>query len=403
MFQDSLNLFEEIKKAQENRGRLPDTAPAHLYPSSASVNVTINGSPSIVGGCNRCQFLRMKYESPSDTGYISEDIGPAEVGNLLQDYVEKELFQKSGLFIQSELKVYLPQWNVSGRIDTILRKEDWWIPIDGGWVPIEQLNTGVKPVGQPAHTATYYGVEVKSKSGYGSESKYIRPKKSTIPTEFRPADEHILQAMTYLYACRTIPSLQKYKINKWFIFYVLREDGKYNYFEVELTDFDNTHGFGYPVIYSHLAPQGFIYKRLSIDGMIKRWEELNFCIRYNILPDRDYVAIYPPAMLSAMLAAGDDRLNKENKELIAAGKFSQCMTAKGTANERPLGDFECYTCPYRSKCWGMNNLPENSFDCMKPGAGLHETKYSKFDPFTSKYFDRLTDDNKELIRKELNV
>lgn len=403
MFQEGLDLFAEVKHAMENRGRLPDISPAHIHPSGASVVASINGAPTVIGGCNRKQYLQLKYEGASDTGYISEDIGPAEVGNLLQDYVEHQLFNKAGLFLQNELKVYLPQWNVSGRIDTILRKEDWWIPVDGGWVPISQVDATVKPVGAPANTATYYGVEIKSKSGYQSESKFIRAKKNAQPTDFRPQDEHILQAMVYLYACRTLPSLQKYKINKWFIFYVLREDGKYNYFEVELTDFDSQHGFGYPVLYSYLAPKGFIYKRLSMGSIIARWEELNFCVRHNILPDRDYSLVYSPSRLNAMLAAGDDGLSKENRELIGAGKHGQVMTSRGTANERPLGDFECYTCQFKSKCWGLGGATESEFKCMQPGGGLHETKYSQFDPFKSKYFDKLKDEEKAVIRKELNA
>lgn len=402
MFKQGLDLFGKIMDANENNQELPGTAPVHIHPSSASVKVLVNGSPTVIGGCNRKQYLQLKFEQVSDRGYISEDIGPGKIGDLLQDYVEDQLFKRAGVFVQNELKIYLPQWNVSGRVDTILRDEKTLIPVNGGYIEASALQPGDEATGPAVKGITYYGVEIKSKSGYQSEGKYIRAKKSTAPTDFRPQDEHLLQAMVYLYACRTIPSLQPYKITKWFIFYVLREDGKYNYFEVELTDFDSPHGFGYPVIYSNSAPNGFIYKRLGMDDVIKRWEELNFCCDLNILPDRDYFLTYPIDRLNAMLANGDD-LSKENRELIGAGKHTQCVVGKGTANERPLGDFECYTCPFKSKCWGLGGRAEHDFDVCKAGRSISRVKYSQFNPFKSTYFDKLTEEQKALIRKECNA
>jgi len=403
MFQGQLDLFGEIKYASENKRSIPDVSPAHLYPSGASVAVVVNGAPTVIGGCNRKQWLQLKYEKSSDTGYVSEDIGPAEIGNLLQDYVEKELFAKTGLYLQNELRIYLPQWNVSGRIDTILRKETYMVPVDRGHKPLHLLQPGDNVAGQAVKTIQYFGVEIKSKSGYQSEGKFIRAKKTANPRDFRPADDHILQAMTYLYACRTIPNLQQYKITRWFIFYVLREDGRYNYFEVDLTDFDSEHGFGYPIIYSSCIPQGFIYKRFGMNDVIKRWEELNFCADYNILPDRDYSLAYSPAKQMALLASEDNELSKANKELIAEGKYNQTVVGKGTVNERPLGDFECYVCPFKSKCWGLAGHEENDFEVTKPGNSLCKVKYSQFKPVESQYFEKLDDKAKQIVTEESRV
>jgi len=407
MFNDDIDLFNEFQDGVDRKRPIPGLRAQHLYPSGSSVVVTNpQGRKLTIGGCQRKQYLQYKEESRSDQGYITEDIGPAEVGNLLQDYVEKELFEKADLFLQSELQLYLSQWNVSGRADTMIRKVYDVVtvhrPSEGTFdVETKDLQQDDVIISPMKRIGKYYGVEVKSKDGYFAEKSYIRANKSGAPTDFRPADEHIIQSLIYLYAFSTIPGLKKYNIDSWFVFYVLRGDGRYNYFRIEMTDHSSQHGFGYPIIYSYAKPDGFVYKRFGIQDVIKRWEELNFCINNNVLPDRDYELIYSPSTLQSLLAEKSSMLNKENKGLVASGQYQSVMTGKGTQNERALGDFECYACPYKSKCWGLNNLPLEDFDCLHSQAGAKRVNYSEFDPFSSTYFDKLDDETKDQIRGEL--
>jgi len=413
-FAEQLDLFGEIINGQTRRGTIPDVRAQHLHPSETSVMLDRHpyfGTKRAVGGCLRKQYLRYYLEPSSDEGYPTEDIGPAEIGNLLQDFVEKNLFEKADLLLQSELQIYLPQWNVSGRIDTILKKDTIVVPISDPAnsnqtlaIPAMQLLPGSVVTGSPYLYRQMFGVEVKSKDGYYSEKEYIRCQKSANPKDFRPQDEHIMQAMIYLYAFQTLPLLKKYNINKWLMFYVLRENGKYNYFELTMTDANSTHGAGWPRISSYANPTPFVYKRFNMSGVIKRWEELNFCIKHQIIPDRDYSLMYNPAELTSLAMNEYPYLGKENKEKIQQGRFSEVILKKGTQFERPMGDFECYVCPYKSKCWGLQNRQAEVFDCTtNPCSYAKPIKYSQFDPLKSDYFDKLTDEDKSLVRKDIGI
>lgn len=365
MYNDGLDLNTTLDKMWKHRGPIPGMRASHLYPSSASVKVfnKNTGKDEVIGGCLRKQFLHFNQESVSDPGFYIDSIGPAEIGNLVQDYIEDK-FKLSGVFIQSELSIYLAKFNVSGRVDTILGH-------------FNELSQSIE----------YYGVEIKSKDGYYNQGKYVNPLRSANPVEFRPADEHLLQSMVYQDAFNTVPTLMPYNMKKWMVLYVMRGTGDYNHFEMELTKENSKSGYGYPILYSKIKPDGFIYKKFSINDIHKRWEELNFCIKNDILPDRDFIDAYSPLELQTMNNQG--LLNKTNSEKVAKGQFGK-ITMKVNGVDEALGDFACKYCNYRSKCWGLNNNPIEKFDCISTTKSFNTNDYSLFDPLNSKYKNKLT-------------
>ena len=262
------------------------------------------------------------HESASDPGFYVDSIGPAEIGNMCQDYIEDK-FKLTGHFVQQELPIYLPQYNASGRVDTILGYED-------------EISGKTK----------YCGVEVKSKDGYYNQGKFINPLRRNPPTEFRPADEHIMQSMIYYDAFNTLPYLQQYEIEKWIIMYVMRGTGDYGHFEMKMTSESSKWGYGYPMLFSKVAPAGFVYAKFGIKDIHKRWEELNFCIENRILPDRDFINTYTVQNLQDM--NNNNELNKANSVNVSDGKFEKCTMNVHGAKE-PLGDFACKYCNFKSK------------------------------------------------------
>ena len=331
MFNADINIFEVLEKAP---GPIPGTRAAHLYPSGASVRVKNQaGAEKVYGGCLREQYLKYKGEAPSDIYKDNTSLGVWLAGDQIQDVVE-ERFKRAGIFVQSELHVFLPEYNVSGRIDTIIhnRKE--------------------------GDDFRLMGVEIKSKSGYNAQTSYIRANKSAVPTEFRPSDEHILQSMVYMHACNTLPTLQEYNIKKWLVLYVLRDSYDFNYFEIELTPESYSRGYGYPVIYSYLQPEGFVYTRFKMQDVLDRWKELNAKIAINSLPERDFTNVYSNATLEQMSANGD--LSATNQKFVAAGKHAN-VTREVHGNKEPMGDFACAYCDYRSKCWNLGKYVDGYF------------------------------------------
>ena len=333
MYNQDINLHKLITQAP---AMIPGMRPSHLYPSSTSVKINVPGKGTkVYGGCNRLQYLRYLGEAPSDFRTDSESLGVFTAGDQIQDIIE-ERFKRAGVFVQSELPMYIKEHNVSGRIDTIIKDAQ----------------------------DQFYGVEIKSKCGYWAQTHYITPTKSSNPVDFRPADEHILQSMVYMHAFNTQPHLAKYKIKKWLVLYILRDTYDYNYFELELTDesYSNAQGTkkgaGYPIIYSKVKPEGFVYSRLSMNDIEARWTELNKDIKNVNLPARDFNHVYTPELLQIMNNNGEFAATISKK--VSEKKYAQVTQMNGDVKE-PLGDKACMYCEFRSKCWGLGSYKENDF------------------------------------------
>jgi hypothetical protein len=337
MFGSEINLFKEMAEAPKP---IPGMRASHWYPSGARVKVAHpkTGAMKVFGGCIRAQVARYMQEAPSDVMHDEESLGVWMAGDQIQDVIEGR-WKQAGVFVQSELPIYLKSHNVSGRIDTILEKE------------------------QPNGSKKKFGVEVKSKAGYYSQTSYISPNKSANPTDFRPADDHLLQSMIYMHACKTEPQLQPYNIDKWLIAYILRDNYAFNYFELELTDDTYSRGAGYPIIYSKVKPEGFIYGWFSVKDIFDSFEEMEKHEKAKTLPPRDFINVYSQQELQQKAADGD--LGKTHCTSIANGQFHKVTrTVNGT--KEPLGDFQCAYCNFRSKCWGLGNYKENQFTTLQP-------------------------------------
>jgi len=331
---DLLNMYDVLAGQPKP---VPGMRASHLYPSSASAVIFDKalGRNVVQGGCLRQQFLQFLQEPPSDIRTDMETLGSWTLGDMLQDYIE-DRFKEGGFFLQSELPVYIKELNLSGRIDTILKV---WNPTTNQW----------KLVGQ----------EVKSKSGYWAETNYINPTRSTTPTDFRPDPKHMYQSMIYLWACLNLPWLKDFGIDTWFITYILRESGDFNWFELKLTDANFQKGPGYPIVYSKLNKTGFVIgSEACVDDIFERYMQLLEMIKIKQLPARDYINAYSVDQLIEFNNAG--KLNTTDSKKVAAGQFSQ-LTQKHGETKEPKGDSECMYCAYRSKCWGLGNFKVEQF------------------------------------------
>ena len=402
-----LNIHEEVSQALGKNTQIPPIKPKRLTPSGSSVLITKHGREQALGGCNRAEFLRLKGEIRSDPRDNSiESIGAHKIGSLIEEYIREEYLKKAGIFHQSELELHIPKWNVSGRVDNILRKDTVKIDIveealDGTSktkrIPLADVSLGDVIDGIPIKESTFFGLEIKSIANYTDVAKYIKcgvKVAQDSPESFIPSPSHLIQCLIYLYGTKTIKSLQRYNINKWFIKYVDRASGNFNVFDLELTE------EGYLKIYSYAVPQGFVYKEFNVQGIIKRWEELLFCFEHNIVPNRDYTLQYSGDKILAMYNNGET-FNKYNRDMIKAGRANECVSGKNTDHQRPYGDNKCHFCPWVSKCWGLGDYTESEFTYthMEPKS----LQFSYFDPFASDYFDHLSEDQKTKLRSGINV
>lgn len=119
------------------RPRLGDDKPPSFWPSAASA---VDKDGNVFGSCRRQQFLTylkmlVNYSKGSDKryefwDYLIEDVEATltptskymhwiwEQGELFETHV-LDLIKESGLFLGTQIQVYIPEFNVSGKIDAI--------------------------------------------------------------------------------------------------------------------------------------------------------------------------------------------------------------------------------------------------------------------------------------------
>jgi hypothetical protein len=87
----------------------------------------------------------------------------------------------------------------------------------------------------------------------------------------------------------------------------------------------------------------------------------------NELPPREYINAYSPAKWDQLNSAG--LLNKADTANVKAGQYHKIVWKvpqnDGSILTEPKGDFNCFYCDFRSKCWGLNNKNEEEFDILK--------------------------------------
>lgn len=318
MYGDQVNITEELTRVLFS-SPVPKMRVPHIYPSSASASFhhPRYKEDMVIGGCLRQSYLRFMGEIPSDR---DTPLGPgsAEVGSVLEDAV-KNWMLRAGIFLADQIPVSIPEYNVSGRADFMVKKGN-----------------------------NICGVEMKSKEGYHGMMTVM---KEDNEGNYRPAFDHMAQGMVYLWYFRdVIPKSYNFVINKWIFLYVLRDNGSMAQHDLLLG------ADGYPIIENQKYPNGARIPLFGIQHIRDRWETLNNYISSKTVPPRDYELIYTKEKLKNM--ASQNRMTKLQCASVEKGQFAKAVHSW---NKEKLGDKPCQWCEFKSKCWGLNGNPPESF------------------------------------------
>lgn len=266
-----------------------------VWPSDSSAVVTREGFKKVEGACHRNIFYRMKQEEVTNpTTLYNEWVW--ELGKTIeQRHIDRTKI--AGLYKGSNVKFWLPELEMSGEIDLIVRMPD---------NPKEMIFC-----------------ELKTSYGYNAEKEFIGNSKH----KPYPKLEHIMQLSCYLYAFRDNDDVKGGKI-----LYFLRDNTKRRQFDIHLIPENGDY-----IIYV----DGERCEYFTFNDIKKRFEEYHRLFKSNTLPDRDYSLIYSEDELEVAYKIGEVT-EKAYKELKEKPKM-----------ERP-GDWRCRFCNYKNKCYSDN-------------------------------------------------
>lgn len=294
-------------------------------PSSASVEVKDGDGFKVIGTC-----LRRLYYEHNDTRPDGEFILSARMSRILEmgDIYARlfiEDFKKLGIFIAEEVSFYNKKYDISGRIDALIKD------------PYTSPRLPERPSAQDV-----IGVEFKTVGGYqGVKGPVI----STRDTPLMVKMDNLLQTMLYL------DEYKKYGVKKWLLFYIDRALGAsednpkhYEIHTIELTE------DGSPIITNDSGTSTFNY--LKVQHIYDRYDSLRKSLDAGALPKRDFSLQYSNKKIESLFQ--QDLLDKTTTEKLTK-KLKK--DTKLFSKEEPvleMGDWQCAKCPFMNTCYSDN-------------------------------------------------
>lgn len=274
-----------------------------FYPTEASCVDTTTGK--VVGTCLRKAYWG-HIKKPSSRIEEAGKTWILDMGNAVEDVVMDKLTAMN-ILIQRNVHFYLPDENISGEADALI----WDFDLDP--------KTKVSIIKEPRQIV---GVEVKS--AY-SKAFFFGIQKE-------PKIEHILQVMLYLYYWTEVPYFN--------IMYIARDNPRENRVVHQMwLKNRNT-----PVI------NGKEMTSITIQGILKRFQKLDKCIKEGIVPDREFKWNYTAKEIEANYLKGE----------VSKTKYNNWKKGKAT-----ISDWQCQYCKYLDDCYPERvNPTEDTYDVI---------------------------------------
>ena len=323
-------ITDQLDKVQLGEQKAPT-----LWPSAATA-ITSEGNP--LGKCRRQAFYRYvtdsynfseKYDHYKDlVNSINEFKQPVSkylkwiwrAGELYEDYCVN-LAKEAGVFVATQVSIYIPKVNVSGKIDLVV----------------------VNP-----ETNKYQIVEVKSVYGFNANSVMGTDSQRKKGILGQPRDSHLMQLGIYQWWYGN-PN----DFDPGILVYGARDTGKYAEYLVTVEHVEEL-GEDF-IFYQGNAPclTEKVNSGISMQSIMRNYKSTLDALESGSIPERDYYLSYTEEMIDAMYEAGE--LNKtdtaqyeKRKKQIEEGK-----TRIVKAVEK--GDWQCRLCEYQTHCYKEDN------------------------------------------------
>lgn len=272
-----------------------------FYPSAASC-IDATNQDKAIGACLRSQYYRCAgYEKTNPSGIYSQYIFAS--GNLWEDWLTEQL-KLSGVWTGNSIKFQDLERYISGEVDIVVRDPD-----TGETIIVE-----CKTYGSSNYQA--------KKSICGGRDNYPAPK-----------DQNLLQSFLYL------GQFADQGIEKVALVYFDRACGGPDNNKQFMITKHEENGLFYPKITTEHRgePYSYIDKRITLQGIYARYEDLMNALKAAELPSPDYTLVYT-----------EDQVRESHEQgLIAKTKMANW---ERNPEKYPIGDWQCAYCDYKDQC-----------------------------------------------------
>ena len=324
----SWSFIKHISNHLARPGLSQQKAPT-LWPSSA----TAVRDEKAIGKCRRQAFFRYlkdsyyfynKYESWEKTvELIEQEEQPVSLytrwiwqqGELYEEYCVN-IAKESGVFVATQTNVYVPGYNISGKIDLIV----------------------VNP-----ETTKLHIVEVKSVYGFNANSVLGTESQQRKGFLGEPRDSHLMQLGIYQWWYGNNDK----RFGEGLLVYGARDTGRYAEYKVTVEEVE---GIDY-IFYEGNTPIKTSKKNsgLSIQSILENYKYLYKCLQNKVLPDRDYDLLYSEEKIDdlyeqKLLSKADTAQYEKRKQQIKDEK-------KRIVKPVEKGDWQCRFCQYQNLCY----------------------------------------------------
>ena len=306
-----------------------------LWPSSATTEI----DGEAVGKCRRQNFFRYakdNYEFSSKYDYlepfyklVKENYIPPSTysqwiwraGELYEQYCI-DMAKESGVYVAEQVSIFIPEFNVSGKIDLIT----------------------INP-----ETSKYHIVEVKSIYGFNANSILGTDSQRRDGILGTPRESHLMQIGLY----QSWYGNTNDDFAEGLLVYGARDTGKYGEFliTVEKSEEDNKH-------YIHYQPNkpfigAKVNSKISIESILLNYKKIQDAVDSGEVPQRDYDLLYSQEKIEDLYQKGlltktDTAQHEKRKKQLQEGK-------KRVVKAVQKGDWQCRLCEYKDICYDSDS------------------------------------------------
>lgn len=332
------SFIKHISKHLE-RPKLGEQKAPTLWPSSATAII----NEEVIGKCRRQSYFRFAKDSYHfDPKYdhlkplvdiINEHKAPPSKylqwiwiqGSLYEDYCIN-LAKESGVYIGDQISVYVPGYNISGKLDLIV----------------------INP-----ETTKLHIVEVKSVYGFNANSVLgteAQHKKNLLGT---PRDSNLMQIGFYQWWYGNSNS----DFGPALLTYGARDTGRYAEYMVTVEKGDDDLDY---IFYQGHTPitTSKVNSNITIQSILENYKQISDSVNAEkiTIPPPDYELSYSQAKIQSLYDQG--LLSKTDKTQFEKRQKQIEEGKKRIVKAVEKGDWQCRFCDYKTICNGQDVLKE---------------------------------------------
>lgn len=332
-----------INHITEHLGRpgLSEQKAPTLWPSEASAIITNEYSETkVIGKCRRSNFFRYLMDSYNfneeklnvDIEIVKEIYKNSsepdpyikwiwKQGEIYEQYCV-DLAKEAGVFIATQVSIYIPRINVSGKIDLVV----------------------IDPT-----THKYHIVEVKSVYGFNANSVMGTDSERRKGELGKPRDSHLMQIGLYQWWYGNTTD----NFGEGLLVYGSRDTGRFAEYKITVEKEDGKDWIFYQGNCPNNTPK--TNSGISIQSICEQYQYILDCMENNKLPERDYDLVYSDEKIDLLYSRG--QLNKTETTQYEKRK-AQIEEGKDRINKQiEKGDWQCDLCQYRKFCYDDTGAP----------------------------------------------